>query len=327
LRLRSVLHPLLGFALLYTQSLIAGSDIEKNRKIEEQFIEVVQSFSDKGSARRTVENRKDAMEKALGGFEVRGWLGVITELNQLENGDYAVALVIGEPIVLRTSGVEAEYDSKSALIQAGSPLCIPLSRMKPGQKVAFDGVFLRDKAKGPNKGGLAANWNLEQPEFAFQVTRIKFQRPPPLKTWKQIVEETRNQILTLHQAGGGKVTLLDFARTMGFKIKAETEQMLRDRGDLVFKPTGDNSGEFTNEGPELEIKSNVGHIKVPKLVSGTYTCSDESTVLKFSKNHTFTGKLTLISAPLESITADDKKVEVKIGGVFGGALSRTLPVE
>ncbi len=327
MRPRSVLHALLGFTLLYTQCLIAGNDAEKNRKAEERFIAVVQSFSDKGSARRTVEDRKDAMAKALGGFEVHGWTGVITELNQLENGDYVLALAIGEPILLRNTGVEGEYDSKSALIQAGSPLCVPLGRMKPGQKVAFDGVFLRDKAKGPNKGGLAGNWNLEQPEFAFQVVKIKFQKPPPLKTWKQIVAEARNQILTLHQAGGGKLSLLDFARTMGFKIKGDTEPMLRDRGDLVFKPAGDNSGEFTNEGPELEIKANVGHIKIPKLVSGTYTCSDESTVLKFSKNHTFTGKLTIISAPLESITASDKKVDVKIGGIFGGALSRSLPVE
>src|SRR5205823_14208428 len=109
-----------------------------------------------------------------------------------------LAVTVGDAIVLRSGGQQSESENKSTLIPADSPLCGPLGRMQPGQKVVFDGMFLRDKAKGPNKGGLAGNRSFEQPEFAFQVLKIRAQKPQSGKSWKEIVAATRNQILALH---------------------------------------------------------------------------------------------------------------------------------
>ena len=328
MRLRIALVSM-GLALLSCARIsVAANDSEKVHAaaVEAKFIETVQSYSEKENFKHTIEDRKDAVSRALGGTDVKGWTGVITALEKSENGDYTLALTVGDTIVLRI-GAQADSELKSTRVPADSELCGPLGRMKLGQKVVFEGSFLRDKAKGPNKGGLAGNGNFAQPEYAFHLQKIKGQRPPPLKTWKEIVDGARNQVLTLHNAGGGNLSLLDFARAMDFKIKGDTETMLRDRGDLIFKATGDHSGEFTNEGPVLDIKCKVGHIEVPKVISGTYTCADDRTVLKFNKSHTFNGKVSVVAAPLDSITADDHNVTVKIGGVMGGVLSRTLPIE
>ena len=325
--LRTILAAVLGLTLFSTPVLLAASDTDKNRKIEDDFTAVVQSYHDQESNKRSLSERKDAVSKALGGYDVHGWTGVIRELSQAENGDYVVALTVGDAIVLRSGGALPEYENKNTVIKADSELCGPLGRMKLGQKVTFDGELVRDRNKGPNKGLLAGNQSLQQMEFAFQLLKIRGQKPPPAKTWKQIVDDARAQILALHNAGGGKLSLYDFAHSMQFKMKGDTETMVRSRGDLVFTATGDHSGEFTNEGPVLDIKCKVGHIEIPSPISGTYTCSDDRTVLTFSKKHTFEGKVGVIGAPLESITADAHNVTVKIGGILGGALSRTLPTE
>lgn len=305
----------------------SDTDKEKNKQIEDDFIATVQDFAAKENNKHTLSDRKDALSKALNGFDVHGWTGVVKELDKSENGDYTVALTVGDTIVLRSGSALPDYDNARTVIKADSAICVVLNRLHVGQKVLFDGTFMKDKDKGPNKGGLAGSHTVQQTEFAFHLAKIRGQKPPPEKTWEQIVAGAREQILAAHNAGGGKISLYEFAHSMKFKMKGETETMVKDRGDLVFKPTGEHSGEFTNEGPPLDIKCKIGHIEIPKLVSGTYTCEADRTVLRFSKNHTFVGKVAVIVAPLESITADEQNVAVKIGGIMGGALSRTLPIK
>ena len=309
------------FLLLFAATGFASSDAAKNRAVEQQFVTVVQSFA-KGEQQ---EGRKDALLKVLDGLQVYDWTGTIRQLDKNEAGDYAVALAIDDGIVLRTDALDAK-DKHSTVVRAASPLCGPLGRMKVGQKVLFEGEFHRDKAKGSNQGGLAGNGSVTQPEFAFQLTKIRGQLPPK-KSWKEIVDGTRAQILALHQAGGGKLNLLDFAKTMGFKVSADTATILKGRGELTFKATGANEGEFSNAGDAADIKCKIGQIEIPALLAGTYTCSADTASLQFAKDHTFIGKVAVITAPLEAVSADANKVMVKIGGVLGGALSRALPLE
>jgi hypothetical protein len=131
-------------------------------------------------------------------------------------------------------------------------------------------------------------------------------------------------VRSIHQAGGGSIRLVDIGTALGVPLDDTVRQALSQRGDMIFRVVSASSGVFENRGTEMRLPTNVAEIVIPPVLAGTYTSTAESLILQMNSEQTIVGKTAFMSAPLESLSANQQQASVRVGGFLGGLLSRTI---
>jgi hypothetical protein len=145
-----------------------------------------------------------------------------------------------------------------------------------------------------------------------------------LASLKQGLLKLIADVRSIHQGGGGSIRLVDIGTALGVPLDDTVRQALSQRGDMVFRVVSASSGVFENRGTEMRLPTNVAEIVIPPVIAGTYTSTADSLILQMNSEQTIVGKTAFMSAPLESLSANQQRASVCVGGFLGGLLSRTI---
>ena len=132
---------------------------------------------------------------------------------------------------------------------------------------------------------------------------------------------------SIHQAGGGAIRLVDMGTALGVPLDDTVREALSKRGDIVFRVVSASSGVFENRGTEMRLPTNFAEIVIPPVIAGNYTSTADSLILQMNSEQTIVGKTTFMSAPLESLSANQHQASVRVGGFFGGLLGTTIALK
>lgn len=143
-------------------------------------------------------------------------------------------------------------------------------------------------------------------------------------TLKKVLLKLIADVHSIHQAGGGTVQLADIATAFGVTSSAIAQQVLSQRGDMVFRATNTNNGVVENCGEQMRLPINIAEVVIPPVIAGTYISTADSLILQMNSGQTIVGKKGFLSAPLESMSANQQQASVRVGGLLGGLLSRTI---
>lgn len=141
---------------------------------------------------------------------------------------------------------------------------------------------------------------------------------------KKAVLKLIADVHSIHHAGGGTLRVAELAMKLRVPTDATTQQALSERGDVIFSATGADSGVFENRGNQMRLPTNVTDVVIPPVIAGTYISTADNLILQMDSGQTIIGKKAFLSAPLESISATQKQVSVRIGGFLSGLLSKTI---
>jgi hypothetical protein len=123
---------------------------------------------------------------------------------------------------------------------------------------------------------------------------------------------------TSHACGEFAVPLADLFAAIGLTLEPSESDKLHTRGDVQFVPHGASQGEFTNQGPILEVATGEGlTLVVPETLSGEYITTPISFSLKFEKGSALRGCkriFVLICQDINKIDADEHKLYIDLPG-------------
>lgn len=141
---------------------------------------------------------------------------------------------------------------------------------------------------------------------------------------KEKLLKLSNDIHEQHKTGQGTVRLADLAFLLSMPLDAQQEKLLAERGSVDFKATSPEGGVFENKGEAVSLQLPMATLIVPLMISGKYKSAPNSLQLEFDMGKTLSGKKGFINAPLEKIAISESKLNVRVGGMLGGMLSRDV---
>lgn len=122
------------------------------------------------------------------------------------------------------------------------------------------------------------------------------------------------EVYGAHSAGGGSVNLLDVVRLFQVKLTPPQEDKLRERGGILFSPDAEGSGTFENEGRRLKFHKSGITITVPAVLKGTYLAFPTNFNLMFDRSNTIRARKLFFRAHLESIQANQNRIDIDLNG-------------
>ncbi|HYG76316.1 MAG TPA: hypothetical protein VEK08_15025 [Planctomycetota bacterium] len=141
---------------------------------------------------------------------------------------------------------------------------------------------------------------------------------------KRSVQKLIPDFQALHARGGGEVQLSELAALLNLPLDERMSAVLQQRGSMHFKATGGDEGTFENRGAEVQVPAPAATIVFPPLIAGIYRSTPGELEIRFDPKTAIAGRNSFVTAPVELVRMTAHKFHVKVGGMLGPMLSRTV---